>query len=127
MSEVDGQAAFRAAVLAAGGQVAGEPAKVLAPIPPPRQPTAELLAEWEGRRLEQERRWLTEKRAVDAFAEALDGVADPVARAVLDLHSEAAGVCDEEQDDDGFGPAWPCQTVVTVATTLGLSVPAHLL
>lgn len=55
--------------------------------------------------------------AVTAFAEVLTHVEDPVARAVLDIHTD---------DDAGRGEMWPCRTVLAAATTLGIPVPAHL-
>jgi hypothetical protein len=126
-SNVDGQAAFNAAVLAVGGTVNGEPATPPTPIPAPREPFPELLAKWEGRRLERAQRLLTEKRAVDALTDALATVTDPVARAVLDLHKSGdRGICAAEMDEYSCGPDWPCQTVEVVATTLGIRFPAHM-
>lgn len=90
------------------------------------EPTPAERAAREAEGIEWERRRQAEKQAIAAFATALEHVTDPVARAVLDLHKEDHGICDAERDFDGYGSMWPCQTVVTVATTLGIPVPEHL-
>lgn len=130
-SNPDGQAAFTAAVLAAGGQVNGEPTR-WHDDPTPRAPftpdplTDEQQAARKARIAEWHERQAAEREAVAVFADALTSITDPVARAVLDLHKVDGSICAEEQDDDGYGTSWPCQTVVTVATTLGIPVPPHL-
>lgn len=128
-SNVDGQAAFTAAVLAAGGTVNGEPTRwdpEPRPVRRPDQLTDEQQAARKVRLAEWHKRMAAEREAVAVFAAALTSVTDPVARAVLDLHKVDGGVCAEEQDTDGYSPSWPCQTVVTVATVLGIPVPPHL-
>lgn len=90
------------------------------------EPTDEERATLEAQRRDWEQRKHAEREAVAAFASTLPSITDPVARVVLDLHKDDSGICAAEQDWDGYGPSWPCQTVVTVATTLGIAVPPHL-
>lgn len=90
------------------------------------EPTEAERAEREAWRVECERRRRVEKEAVAALAIALAAVTDPLARAVLDLHKADGRFCAAEQDEYGDGTDWPCRTVETVATTLGIPFPPHL-
>jgi hypothetical protein len=65
------------------------------------------------------------REAEAEFAVALVPVTDPVAVAVLELHKDENGRCAAEQDDN-YVVWWPCQTVLTVASALGMAIPAHL-
>jgi len=72
----------------------------------------------------------TATEAWPQFVRALNGITDPVARAVLDLHSAdtepvGRGEC-QGCDIDGHEaerPFWPCRTVVTVAGLFGIEFP----
>lgn len=74
-------------------------------------------AEWRQRAAEHE-----ERRA--AARSALAAVTDPVARIVLDLHTENPhGECVGD-DMDGYeaeSPEWPCRTVEAVAAHYGIT------
>ena len=64
-----------------------------------------------------------------AFAAALNKVADPVARTVLDLHRCVEyGECDgcDFAGYEGDRPQWPCRTVIAVAGAVGVAVPPEL-
>jgi hypothetical protein len=68
-----------------------------------------------------------QERAMRGFRDALAKIADPVARAVLDLH--ATSHAREECDGCDLGtyaqdlPDWPCRTVLLIADRYGLDVP----
>jgi hypothetical protein len=80
------------------------------------------LAEHDARRAAATEAW-------PAFVAALDAITDPVARAVLDLHSAdtepvGKGEC-QGCDIDGYEcerPYWPCRTVITIAGLFGIEV-----
>lgn len=92
------------------------------------QPTPAERAEQEAWRVEYAQRKQAATEALPVFVAQLAAVADPVARAVLDLHKAERGWC--EGDDfggyDGERPEWPCRTVEAVAAALGITVPPDL-
>lgn len=93
------------------------------------EPTPAERAEREVWHVEWEQRKQAATEAAAVFAAALAAVADPVARAVLDLHKPADhGHC-HGCDADGYEweyPEWPCRTATTIAATLGIDVPPDL-
>jgi hypothetical protein len=71
--------------------------------------------------IEDERR----KAKLDAARQRLAALTDPLARAILDLHSEdERGEC-QGDDFDGYEaerPSWPCRTVEAVAEQNGIEL-----
>lgn len=75
---------------------------------------------------------LANRPVVATFLAALDAVADPLARRVLDLHHREADTpwltdwtcqgCDF-LGYEGEPPYWPCSTVTTVCEHIGIDVP----
>jgi len=99
------------------------------------EPTPEERTAAERRAAEYARVGAAHDERMAAFRQALAAVTDPVARVVLDLHSEACsrdcleecgihfcGGCDFA-GYDAESPDWPCRTVEAVAGVLGLTVP----
>lgn len=100
------------------------------------EPTEEERREAEASRADLERRRRLATEAWPIMISELAAITDPVARAVLDLHSAdgrgECGGCDfDGYDFDGYEaerPYWPCRTVVTVAEVQGIEVhPDHYL
>lgn len=84
--------------------------------PSPEQLAA--LAEWKQRADER-------KAKLDAARQRLAALTNPLARAILDLHSEdERGEC-QGDDFDGYEaerPSWPCRTVEAVAEQNGIEL-----
>ena len=93
------------------------------------KPTAEEQREIDESRAEMERLKQAATVAWPVFVAALDAVTDPVARAVLDLHSaDQRGECTGCEFDgwEAERPVWPCKTITTVAAAVGIAVPPDL-
>jgi len=93
------------------------------------EPTPEERAEMDKQAAESNARRRESWRIYDAARPALDAITDPVARAVLDLHSSEtieAPRCDG-CDIEGYEcerPEWPCRTVQAVAGHYGIDLPS---
>lgn len=92
------------------------------------KPTAEEKAKRDAWRVNYERRKQAATEAWPVFVAALAAVTDPVGRAVLDMHKADQQWCAgcEGWDNSGESPAWPCDTVETVAKALGIPIPPDL-
>jgi hypothetical protein len=92
------------------------------------EPTAAEQAKLDAWRVEYAQRKQAATEAWPVFVAALDAVTDLVARAVLDLHKADQQWCAgcEGWDNAGESPAWPCDTVETVAKALGIPIPPDL-
>jgi hypothetical protein len=91
------------------------------------EPTPAERVERERRAAEYERRAAARRAALDAARPRLAALADPLARAILDLHSEnREGECVgcEFTGYEAEAPEWPCSTVEAVATHYGISLEA---
>lgn len=95
-------------------------AGLIEPTPAERADRERSVEYWRRRAAEQATR-------LNAARHRLDGVTDPLSRAVLDLHSEdERGTC-KGCDFDGYEaerPNWPCRTVEVVAAQYGIELEA---
>ncbi|WP_433225556.1 hypothetical protein [Actinomadura formosensis] len=87
------------------------------------EPTDAERAELERLKAQVRRREQAHARAQLNARRRLAAIADPLARAVLDLHAEnERGECtgDDMEGYEAEYPAWPCRTVKAVAAHYGI-------
>lgn len=90
------------------------------------EPTIEERAELDRQAGEYVRRATVREVKLDAARHLLAGLTDPLARDVLDLHSEDDhGECEgcDYSGYEGEPPSWPCRTVEAVASRFGVEIP----
>lgn len=89
------------------------------------EPTEEERREAEASRAETDRRRRLATEAWPGMIQRLGAISEPVARAILDLHSaDGRGEC-EGCDFDGYEaerPYWPCRTVLKIAELHAIDV-----